>query len=321
MTCNSFTLSNGVKMPAIGLGSWQSSPGEIAAAVEAAIDCGYRLIDTAYVYGNEKEIGDTLQKLFKKGTIKREEIFITTKLHMQYLHKEDVEPMLRKQLQSLQLDYVDLYLIHGPCGIKKVEGKLFPFDSNGMIEADPVDHMETWKGMEEVYKKGLTKSIGLSNFGLSQIQRIYDESTVKPHNLQLECHAYWPQNELHELCKKLNILMTAYAPIGSPGTRVGALQSSVKDRPVLMEEETVKTIAAKYNKSPSQVLLRWLVQRGINVIPKSTNANRIKENFTIFDFKLSDEDFNKLSNLPRRESLFQMKMFANHPQYSETDPH
>jgi len=155
-------------MPAIGLGTWQSKPGEIAVAVEAAIESGYRMIDTAFVYGNEKEIGETLAKLFKKGVVKREELFITTKLHMQYLHKEDVEPLLRKQLQLLQLDYVDLYLIHGPCGLKKVEGKLFPF-LNGKVEADPVDHMETWGAMEEVYKKGLTKSIGLSNFSLSQI--------------------------------------------------------------------------------------------------------------------------------------------------------
>jgi len=308
-------------MPAIGLGTWQSKPGEIAVAVEAAIESGYRMIDTAFVYGNEKEIGETLAKLFKKGVVKREELFITTKLHMQYLHKEDVEPLLRKQLQLLQLDYVDLYLIHGPCGLKKVEGKLFPF-LNGKVEADPVDHMETWGAMEEVYKKGLTKSIGLSNFGLSQIQRIHNESTVKPHNLQLECHAYWPQNELDELCKKLNILMTAYAPIGSPGSRAGALLTAGQnDRPVLMEEEIVKSIAAKYNKSPSQVLLRWLIQRGINVIPKSITPSRIKENLNIFDFKLSDDDFQKLSNIPRRERLFDVKGFEDHPHYSATEPH
>jgi len=191
-----------------------------------------------------------------------------------------------------------------------------------MVEADPVDHMETWKGMEEIYKKGLAKSIGLSNFGTSQIQRIHNESTVKPHNLQLECHGYWPQNELYDLCKKLNIVMTAYAPIGSPGSRAGALLTShATERPVLMEEEIVKSIAAKHNKTPSQVLLRWLVQRGINVIPKSTNADRIKENLSIFDFKLSDDEFNKLSNIPRRETLFPVKMFNNHPQFSATEPH
>jgi len=263
-----------------------------------------------------------LQKLFKKGTVKREELFITTKLHMQYLHKEDVEPLLRKQLQALQMTYVDLYLIHGPCGVKKVEGKLFPFDANGMVVADAVDHMETWRAMEDVCKKGLTKSIGLSNFGLSQIDRIYKESTIKPHNIQLECHAYWPQNELHDLCKKYNILMTAYAPIGSPGSRAGSvLNPAEKVRPVLMEEEIVKTMAAKYKKTPSQVLLRWLIQRGINVIPKSTNPSRIKENFNVFDFKLSDDDMNKLSNFPRKERLFDTNMFKNHPQYTEGEPY
>jgi alcohol dehydrogenase (NADP+) len=310
-------------MPAVGLGTWQSKPGEIAVAVEAAIEAGYRLIDTAYVYGNEKEIGDTLQKLFKKGTVKREDLFITTKLHMQNLHKEDVEPLLRKQLQSLQLSYVDLYLIHGPCGVKKVEGKLFSFDANGMVEADAVDHMETWRAMEDVYKKGLTKAIGLSNFGLSQIERIYKECTVKPQNIQLECHAYWPQNELHDLCKKYNILMTAYSPIGSPGSRAGSVLTGgdTKPRPVLLEEAIVKEMAKKYNKTPSQVLLRWLIQRGINVIPKSINPTRIKENFNVFDFKLSDDDMNKLSNFPRKERLFDRNMFKNHPQYIENDPY
>jgi diketogulonate reductase-like aldo/keto reductase len=197
-----FTLSNGIKMPVMGLGTWLSKPDEVSNAVEVALKTGYRLIDTAYAYGNEKEIGETLKKVFAEGKIKREDVFITTKLHVQYMHYEDVIPMLKSQLESLQLSYVDLYLIHSSCAVKKVEGVKFPLE-NGLVLADNVDYLETWKAMEEAYKLGLTKSIGLSNFSMKQIQRVYDNATIKPHNLQLACHAYWPQNELYELCKKI----------------------------------------------------------------------------------------------------------------------
>jgi len=318
-----FTLSNGIKMPSMGLGTWLSKTNEVGQAVEIAVKHGYRLIDTAYVYGNEKEIGDALAKIFKEGKIKREEIFITTKLHAQHMHKEDVLPILKHQLSLLQVDYVDLYLIHSPCAVQKVEGVKFPVE-NALVLGDPVDYLETWQAMEEVYKQGLTKSIGLSNFSMKQIQRVYDNATVKPHNLQLACHAYWPQNELFDLCKKLKIVMTAYGPVGRPGDRSGsalpAHQTVQIKRPILLEDDVVKGVASKWKCTPAQVLLCWLLQRGIAVIPKSVNGERIKENFDAIYFHLDEDDMKKLSNLPIRERLFTAReMFREHPYFAGDD--
>jgi len=314
------TLSTGCKMPIIGLGTFQSKPEEIKLAVQSAIETGYRLIDTAYVYGNEQVIGETLQEAFKSGKVKREDMFITTKLHGQFMHKEDVMPMLKKQLATLKLDYVDLYLIHGPLPIKKVDGNLFPLE-NGFVVPDNVEHSETWKGMEECYKAGLTKHIGLSNFNGKMIEKLCKTAVVKPHNLQSECHAYWPQFELHELCKRHGISFTAYGPIGSPGLSNFSFGDGKprEETKVLLKDDAVLKMAEKYHKSPAQILLRWLMQRDICVIPKSINPKRIKENFDVFDFKLDANDCKTLSNLPKMK-IFSSSVFKNHPQYS-TEPY
>jgi alcohol dehydrogenase (NADP+) len=309
-------------MPIIGLGTFQSKPEEIKLAVQSAIESGYRLIDTAFVYGNEQVIGETLQEAFKSGKVKREDMFITTKLHGQFMHKEDVMPMLKKQLALLKLDYVDLYLIHGPLPIKKVEGNLFPLE-NGFVLSDDVEHSETWKAMEECYKAGLTKHIGLSNFNGKMIEKLCKTATVKPHNLQSECHAYWPQFELQELCKRHGISFTAYGPIGSPGLSNFSFGDDSKPREepkVLLKDEAVLKMAEKYHKSPAQILLRWLIQRDICVIPKSINPKRIKENFDVFDFKLDANDCKTLSNLPKMK-IFSSSVFKNHPQYDANEPY
>jgi len=312
------TLSTGKKMPIIGLGTWQSKPEEVKNAVLTAIDVGYRLIDTAFAYGNETVIGEALQEAFKAGKVKREDMFITTKLHVQFLHKEDVVPALKKQLAMLKLDYVDLYLIHAPLPLKKVEGSFFPME-NGFVVPDTVDHLDTWKGMEECFNAGMTKHIGISNFNSAMIERICQNCTVKPHNLQSECHAYWPQYKLHDLCKKHNISFTAYAPIGSPGRANFSFGGEKREQPKsLMGEESVVKMSKKYNKTPAQILLRWLIQRNICVIPKSVTPQRIKENFDVFDFKLDDTDFKTLSSFPK-EKLFASPIWKKHPMYDPTD--
>jgi len=317
------TLATGQKMPIIGLGTWQSKPEEVKQAVLTAIDAGYRLIDTAYAYGNENVIGEALQEAFKAKKVKREEMFITTKLHLQFLHKEDVVPMLKKQLALLKLDYVDLYLIHGPLPLKKVEGNLFPIE-DGYVVPDTVDHSETWQAMEECFKLGLAKHIGLSNFTGKMVENVCAKASVKPHNLQNECHAYWPQFELHELCKRHGISFTSYGPIGSPGLANFSFSAHAsKDKPlekpkVLLEEELVLKLSQKYKKTPAQILLRWLIQRDICVIPKSVNPERIKENFKVFDFALDDSDFKALSGFPPKK-LFDTPIFKKHPQYT-SDP-
>lgn len=311
----SVKLSTGADMPIIGLGTWQSSPEQVVAAVEAAIDAGYRHIDTAFAYQNEKSIGQAIKNKISQGKVKREDLFIVTKLHMQYNSKELVKKCLLQSLEALGLDYVDLYLIHGPMKIKLVENSMFPVE-NGKFPMEPVNHLEVWQAMEEMQKMGLTKSIGLSNFNSKQIERIMKNCTVKPSNLQVECHAYFPQHELHEFCKKNNITFTAYAPLGSPD-RSGSKFGSTAENITPMSDEKVNAIAKKYNKTAAQVLLRWLVQRDIIVIPKSVTPERIRQNFQIFDFNLTEDDMKTLNNLGVNKRTFgnSPMVDANSPEY------
>jgi len=228
--------------------------------------------------------------------------------------------MLKEQLKSLQLDYVDLYLVHGPGGVKKsLDGNPFPVE-NGVVAYDVVDHMETWGQMEEAFKLGLAKHIGISNYGVSQIQKLYDAAAIKPHNLQCELSVYWPQNELYKLCNRLSITMTGYGSIGGmPDSERHAIFKFDKPQPILSKDPTVVRIAEKYRKSPTQILLRWVIQRGICVIPKSCNQQRQKENFDILDFQLDDKDFEVLSNLPIRQHAYNPNLYNGHPQKPAAD--
>ncbi|VDK27186.1 unnamed protein product [Gongylonema pulchrum] len=254
-------LANGKEMPQVGLGTWL--PGEVGPAVGWALQHGYRLIDTAACYNNEEEIGKTLRKFFDNGKIKREDVFITSKVNL-----HEVEEQLRDSLRKLQLDYVDLYLVHMPV--------CFNHDHSVKVE-------DTWKGMENVYEKGLTKAIGVSNFSIDQIERIQKIATTMIHNVQVECHLYFPQFKLHDVCKHHNISLTAYAPIGSPGRKnfvppqKGKLVFSLQS----LADEVVQKLCAKYHKSSAQIMLRYLLQRNIAIIPKSIKEDRIKENFEV----------------------------------------
>jgi aldehyde reductase len=319
------TLTTGAKMPKVALGTWQQSnmmPGkqgsdahEVKDAVKVAVKAGYRHIDTAWAYFNEKQIGEALKELFAEGVVKREDLYITTKLFGFFHRKEDVEKVLREQLTALGVTYVDMYLIHSPIPIKRdpeQPNSLFPI-KDGKMNTDDVDHMETWKAMEECFKKGLTKAIGLSNFNARQIKRIYDNATVKPHCLQVECHAYYPQDEIFDLCKKLNIAFQAYGPIGSPGAQaVYKSMGRTMEMPTLVKDPVVVKIAEKHHKTPAQVLIRWLYQRGMVVLPKSTNEKRIKENFDIFDFTLDKEECDALGKMKKGRILGGYGDFVKH---------
>jgi aldehyde reductase len=296
-------LSNGIKMPVMGLGTWLSKPEEVEDAVRNAIDVGYRLIDTAAVYGNEAEIGKVLKEYFEEGKLKREDIFITTKLWCTHLHPNEIEAELRDSLKKLQLDYVDLYLVHMPTA----------FSSDMSAQDHSVKVEDTWKGMEEAYKKGLARSIGVSNFSADQIHRIQKIASVPIHNNQVELHLYFPQFELQEVCNQYKISLTAYAPLGSPG-RVNFNLVNWEKTPNPLENDVVLKLAKKYHKTPAQILLRHLIQRKIAVIPKSVNASRIKENFEVFDFSLTVEEINELNNVPRGKRIFKQEFLVGHPE-------
>jgi len=288
-------------MPLLGLGTWQSKPGEVEAAVRTALDIGYRLIDTADAYGNEAEIGTVLHEYLSKGKLKREDVFITTKVWCTHNRPEEIEGQLRESLAKLQIEYVDLYLVHMPAAF-----------NNDMSEQDhKVTVLDTWKGMEGVFEKGLTKAIGVSNFNEEQIQRVYDSAKVKPHNSQVETHLYLPQFEHQKLCDKLHITLTAYAPLGSPG-RVEFKKLDWAPAPNSLEEPVILRLAEKYHKTPAQIVIRWLLERKISPIPKSITPARIKENFEVEDFSLTADEVAELNSVKHRQRLFTQDFMIGH---------
>ncbi|MGY5847536.1 aldo/keto reductase [Salegentibacter sp. HM20] len=287
-------FNNGDEMPAIGLGTWKSGKGEVGNAVKIALNSGYRHIDCAAVYNNEAEIGKAFSEVFSEGKIKREEVWITSKLWNDSHKKEDVIPALKQSLKDLQLDYLDLYLMHWPVAFKKGVG--FPEKDEDYLSLEEVPLSETWEAMLEAKKLGLVKHIGVSNFSSKKLKQLMSEVAEKPEMNQVELHPYLQQKDLLDFCKKEGIHLTAYSPLGS-GDR--AEEMKAKNEPSLLENETIKEIAENHNVSAGQVLINWSVERGTAVIPKSTNENRIKENLNSADFNLSEDDMKKIEKLDK----------------------
>lgn len=286
-------IVGGGKMPMVGLGTWKSATGEVTEAVKAAIDVGYRHIDCALVYGNEPEVGEGIKCKITDGTVKREDLFVVSKLWNAHHEPKDVRPMLQKSLSNLGLDYLDLYLIHWPVALKPGD-EMFPRDADGNILYHQVPHMDIWRELEKCVDDGLVKSIGLSNFNSVQIQNILDNCRIKPSNLQVEIHPFFSQEKLVKFCHERGVTVTAYSPLGSPD------RPWVKPgEPTLLDDPNVVAVAKKCNKSPAQVILRWLLQRDIIIIPKSITPSRIKENLEIIDFELSADDMKVIDGFNR----------------------
>uniref|UniRef100_A0A8C4QZA1 alcohol dehydrogenase (NADP(+)) n=1 Tax=Eptatretus burgeri TaxID=7764 RepID=A0A8C4QZA1_EPTBU len=287
-------LNSNYEMPVLGLGTWQSGAGQVKTAILHAFSIGYRHIDCASIYGNEAEIGEALQEALGQGKgLKREEIFVTSKLWNCNHHSEDVEDACRKSLTQLKLDYLDLYLIHWPYSFGH-GGEDFPRTETGKMQYDVVDYRETWRAMENLVSAGLVRSIGLSNFNARQIDEIIASSTIRPAVLQVECHPYLGQTRLLAHCQEHHIVMTAYSPLGSPNRGW-----KMDNEPVLLLEPKVVSIAHRHSRSVAQVLLRWLLQRDITTIPKSITPSRIEENAKVFDFELSKDEMAELNSLDR----------------------
>ncbi|XP_078688469.1 aldo-keto reductase family 1 member B1-like [Branchiostoma floridae x Branchiostoma belcheri] len=299
-------LSSGHKMPLLGLGTSESTSEQGINAVKTAIDAGYRHIDTAWMYKNEKEVGQAIKEKIAEGKIKREDVFVTTKLFVTFNRPEHVREAMMQSLGSLGLDYVDLYLIHNPMAFKYGSNIFQPLGNPEDI-FDDVDYVDTWKAMEALADEGLAKSIGVSNFSIQQLERLLQNCRIKPAVNQVELHPYLAEQDLVDFCKGNGVLLTAYSPLGAPD-RHGKREAD----PVLMEDPTVVAIATKYGKSAAQVLIRYHLDRGVSVIPKSVTPSRIQANIDIMDFSLSQEDLAILGGLDRNLRYLGGHHFTTH---------
>ncbi|KAL0131928.1 hypothetical protein PUN28_000006 [Cardiocondyla obscurior] len=298
------TFSNGHKMPALGLGTYKSEEESVKKAIKEAINLGYRHIDTAFYYGNEREIGEAVREKIEDGTVTREDLFITTKLWNNFHREERVVPTCKQSLANLGLDYVDLYLIHWPMAYKEEED-LRPKDIS-LAESD-VDYLETWRGMEECVRQGLARSIGISNFNSEQITRLLKSAKIAPVNNQIEVNINVNQEKLIDFCKKHNITVTAYSPLGQPGG-----SSGIDNK---LDSSVIMLLAKKYNKTPAQIALRYVYQEGTAPIPKSVTASRIKENMEIFDFSLTSDETNAIRKLGTGERVASFPYAKNFKHY------
>ncbi|KAK5134409.1 hypothetical protein LTR08_006456 [Meristemomyces frigidus] len=273
-TKKTFTLNTGAKMPAVGLGTWQSGPNEVRKAVKAALDAGYRHIDTALAYGNESEVGQGI----KDSGVPREEIWVTTKLDNPW-HKR-VEEGITSSLKSLDMDYVDLYLMHWPSSTDPDDLKKHLSDW---------DFIKTWQELQKLPSSGRVKNIGVSNFAIKNLEKLLNDPSCKtvPAVNQVELHPNNPSPKLIDYCKGKGIHCTAYSCLGSTNSP-------------LAKDETLAKIAKSKDKSTAQVLLMWGLQRGTSVIPKSVTPSRIGDNYQLDGWSLTDDEMKQLDSLPDR---------------------
>ncbi|XP_037702950.1 1,5-anhydro-D-fructose reductase isoform X2 [Choloepus didactylus] len=267
------------KIPGLGLGTWKAAPGEVMEAVKVAINAGYRHFDCAYFYHNEGEVGEGIQCKIKEGLVKREDLFVASKLWCTCHKKSLVKTACTKSLKALKLDYLDLYLIHWPMG---------------------------FKGMEDLVTAGLVKAIGVSNFNYEQLERLLNKPNLRfmPITNQVECHPYLTQKNLLSFCQPRNVSITAYSPLGGSSSGVD-----------VMDDPVIKRIAQKYNKSSAQVLIRFQIQRNVIVIPKSVTVKHIQENIQVFDFELRGRDMDDILNLDRNFRMARFPIATNHKDY------
>lgn len=258
-------LNNGIEMPILGYGVFLVDPIECERCVTDAINTGYRMIDTAQAYYNEEGVGEAI----KKSGIKREEFFLVTKIWITNSGEEKAEKSIEESLKKLKTDYVDLLLIHQPFG----------------------DYYGTYRAMEKAYREGKTRAIGISNFFADRYVDLCNFVEIKPMINQMETHIFQQQRQLREYMKKYDTKLMSWSPMARGENNI-------------FENELLKNIGAKYNKTTAQIALRFLIREDIVIIPKSTHKERMEENFNIFDFELSDEDMNLLKGLDKKESLF-----------------
>ncbi|MDJ0869008.1 MAG: aldo/keto reductase [Myxococcota bacterium] len=297
-------LASGARMPAVGLGLWKIAGANAPGIVETALRAGYRHLDSACDYGNEAEVGAGLRKALDAGVCRRDELFITSKLWNTYHAAEHVRPALERSLRDLGLDHLDLYLIHFPIALRYV-----PFDvryppewlhepdaAEPRMEPAPVSIAETWGAMEDLVDAGLVRHIGVCNFGVSLLRDLLSYARVRPAVLQVELHPYLAQEKLLRFCGEQSIAVTGFSPLAAQSYFELDMARAAES---VLEHATVVEVAQEVGRSPAQVVLRWGVQRGTAVIPKSQSPERLRENLALFDFELSAVQMDAISGLDR----------------------
>ncbi len=294
------------QMPVIGLGLWKIDRDTVADAVVEAIRAGYRHLDSACDYGNEKEVGEGIRRAIEEGLCTREELWVTSKLWNTYHHPDHVIMAMDQTLEDLGLDYLDLYLIHFPIALEFVpfetryppEWVHDPSDEVPMLKPASVPLQDTWRAMETLVDSGLARHIGVCNYGVSLMRDLLNYARIAPAVLQVESHPYLTQAKLMRFCAEEDIAVTAFSPLGALSYLELDMASQSES---VLQQPAVMAIAERLGKTPAQIVLRWGVQRGNAIIPKTSRPERLVENADIFDFELSADDMAQINSLDRNQ--------------------
>lgn len=289
-------------MPAVGLGLWKIGKEDTADTVRKAIEVGYRHLDSAADYGNECEVGEGIASALAAKLCTREELWVTSKLWNTYHSPEHVQAACEKSLADLGVEYLDLYLIHFPISLKYVDFEtryppewfFNPESENPTMEIAPVPLMDTWRAMEALVEKGLVKQIGICNYNSALLHDLYSYAKIKPAMLQIESHPYLTQERLLRLAKEYDLAVTAFSPLGAL-SYLALDMASISES--VLEQAVVQAAAQRVSRTPAQVVLRWGIQRGSAIIPKTSKAERLSENLALFDFELNSGEMAAISEL------------------------
>ena len=297
-------LNTGGAMPVLGLGLWKVPPERCADTVVAAIRAGYRHLDSACDYGNEREVGIGIRRALDEGLCTREELWVTSKLWNTFHARDHVRPALERSLEDLGLDYLDLYLVHFPIALAHVPFETrYPPEWVHDPEADPpvmieshVPLEETWHAMEALVARELAHAIGVCNYNVGLLRDLMNHARIPPAVLQVESHPYLTQERLLRFCREQDVAVTAFSPLGALSyVELGMAEAG----DAVIEQDVVRSIAGRLGRTPAQIVLRWGVQRGTSIVAKSTRPERLAENAALFDFELTAEDMASISALNR----------------------